>query len=127
MVPRLVFGEEMGKRKYSKKAAASIIIAVTVVIAIIATYRVYHPARQKFYSKEISPGQTYVAWDGNPPPSGYVFHAIYYDMYINASVVYGSGTNATSWTCPEYVYGQEGKPEYKVDYALAWTDGYAGT
>jgi hypothetical protein len=126
MIPRLVFGEEMGNRKYSKKTAAAVIIVVIVFIAII-TYSLYHPARQKFYSKKISPGQTYVAWDGNLPPLGYVFHAIYYDIYINSSVVYGSGTNASSWTCPEYVYGQEGKPEYKVDYALAWTDAYAET
>lgn len=116
----------MGKRKYSKRTATAIIIAVTVSIAIIATYSVVHPARQKFYSKKISPGQIYVAWDGNPPPLGYVFRAIYFDIYINNSVVYGSGINASSWTCPEYVYGQEGKPEYRVDYALAWTEGYAG-
>lgn len=118
----------MGKRKYSKKTAAATVIAVTVLIAMIVTYLVYHPARQKFYSKEISPGQTYVAWDSNSSPPGYVFHAIYYDIYsTNGSLVYGSGTTAPSWTCPEYVYGQEGNPKYKVDYALAWTEGHAGT
>jgi hypothetical protein len=94
--------------------------------AVIVTYRVYHLEEKKLYEKKIYPGQSYIAWDGNPPVPGYAFHAICYNMYIDDSAVYGSGTTETSWTCPEYVYGQEGNPQYKVDYAIAWTDAQAG-
>jgi hypothetical protein len=116
----------MGRLKYNKKAAAVILVAVAALIAIVVVIRYLHPAEVKVYSRRISPGQTYVAWDGNPAPSGYYFHAIYYSMYIDGSVIYGSYTEQTSWTCPEYVYGQEGNPNYKVDYAVAWTDGRVG-
>lgn len=117
----------MSRRKYNKKVAAVILAAAAILIAIGVIHSLYLPPEAKFYSKEISPGQTYLAWDGNPAPSGYVFHDIRYNMYINGSLVYGSGSTSTSWTCPEYVYGQEGNSTYKVDYAVAWTDGRAAT
>jgi hypothetical protein len=114
----------MGRRNYYKKVAAAILIAVAVIIVLVLYF---YPAEATFYSKRMYPGQTYVAWDGNPRPSLYHFHAIYYQMYINGSVVYGSGTLETSWTCPEYLYGQEGNQTYKIGYAVAWTDGRLGT
>jgi hypothetical protein len=117
----------MGWRNYYKKVAAAILIAVAAILATIVAIHYLYPAEATFYSKRISPGQTYVAWDGNPAPSHYYFHAIYYQMYINSSVVYGSGTQETSWTCPEYVYGHEGNSSYTVGYAVAWTDGLLRT
>jgi hypothetical protein len=114
-------------KKVAKKVAAVILVAVAALTITIALIRYLYPAEEKFYSRTISPGQTYVAWDGNPAPSHYSFHAISYSMYINGSVIYGSGTEETSWTCPAYVYGQEGNPKYKVDYAVAWTDGRLST
>ncbi|MGA3191940.1 MAG: hypothetical protein ABSD73_05430 [Candidatus Bathyarchaeia archaeon] len=110
----------MKERKVGKIVA--VILAVTVTVAVVIHFII--PPRDVSYSKRIYPGQTYLAWDGNPPPSGYAFRAIYYDMYNNGSVVYGSGIAQSSWTCPEYVYGQEGNPSFKVDYAVVWTDGY---
>lgn len=116
----------MSRRSY-KIVAAVILMAVAAVIATIAVVRYLYPAEVKFDSMKIYPGQTYVAWNGSSTPSGYYFHAIYYEMYINGSVVYGSGTQEASWTCPEYLYGWEGNPKYKIDYAVAWTDGLVGT
>jgi hypothetical protein len=120
----IISGEQMGRLKYYKKVAAVILVAIAALIVTVVLIRYLHPAELKLDSRKITPGQTYLAWDGNPAPSGYYFHAIRYSMYINGSVIYGSGTTDTSWTCPEYVYGQEGNPNYKIDYAVAWTDGY---
>jgi hypothetical protein len=121
----VVSGEEMLRRKFSRKIAVVIMIAA-VIIAISLIHYLFAP-RDISYSKRIYPGQTYLAWDGNPSPSGYTFHAINYHLYVNGSVVFGSGTDQTSWTCPEYVYGQEGDPKFKVDYAIAWTESYIAT
>jgi hypothetical protein len=115
----------MAHGKLGRKTALVIVIAAFIIAISVIHFLI--PPREISYSKRIYPGQTYLAWDGNPPPSGYAFRAIYYDMYVNGSVVYGSGTNQTSWTCPEYVYGQEGDPRFKVDYAVVWTDGYVAT
>lgn len=114
----------MPKPKYSKKIAAAILIAAAIIITITAIHYLY-PSEKSLHSTIILPGKTYLAWDGNSTPPGYVFHEIRYNLYINSQVVYGSGTLDTSWICPEYVYGQEGKPDYKVDYAVAWTEGNA--
>ena len=115
----------MGKRKFSRKIAVVILIAAVIIVIGVSHY--LFPPRDISYSKRIYPGQTYLAWDGNPQPSGYVFRVIYYNMYVNGSIVYGSGTNQSSWTCPEYVYGQEDNPHFKIDYAVVWTDSYIAT
>jgi hypothetical protein len=115
----------MSKRKVSRKINVLIVIAA-VLIAIGLIHFVFLPPNVS-YSERIYPGQTYLAWDGNPQPSGYVFRAIDYNLYVNGSVVLGSGTGESSWTCPQYVYGQEGNPGYKVEYAEVWTESYAAT
>lgn len=117
-----VADEKLPKTKYSKKIAAAILIAAAIIITIAAIHYQY-PPEKLLDSTIILPGQTYLAWDGNATPPGYVFHEIRYNLYINSQIVYGSGTLSTSWTCPEYVYGQEGNPSFKVDYAVAWTIG----
>jgi hypothetical protein len=123
MFPRLVLGNDMPRQKNLKKIAAVILAAIAFIIALGVIYYVLQPQEKKFYSAEISPGQTYTAFDGNSQPLGYVFHAIRYNMYnASGSIIYGSGTSDTSWTCPEYVYGQEGNLNYTVNYAVAWTE-----
>ena len=116
----------MEKRNY-KKVAAAILIAFAVILTIIVALRSLYPAEAKFDTKTIYPGQTYAAWDGNPTPAHYLFNGIYFQLYINGSSVYGSSTLETNWTCPEYVYGQEGNQNYTVSYAVAWTDGLLRT
>jgi hypothetical protein len=125
MLRTLLSDEKMPKQKVrSRKKIVAEIISVLVVIAIVlATVPYLYPPEKLFYSEKIFPGETYVAWGGNSAPFGYVFREIRYDMYLsNGSLIYGSGTLDTSWTCPAYVYGQEGKSGYKVYYALAWTE-----
>jgi hypothetical protein len=127
MVDRLFFsGEEMSGNKHKlRRRLAEAIVAVILVAALataISLTRHSSPPTEVSYSRKIFPGQTYLAWDDNPQPPGYVFRAIHFDMYVNGSVVLGSGTNQSSWTCPEYVYGQEGNPRFKVDYSVARTE-----
>lgn len=111
----------MLKPKYGKKIAAVILIAAIIIVTLV-TIRYFYPPEKLSASTMILPGQTYFAWDGKAVPSGYVFHEIRYNLYINGAVVYGSSTINASWTCPEYVYGQEDKASSKVDYAMAWTE-----
>ena len=126
MMRRLVSDEKMPKPKNRKKIAAAILIAAAIIITIAAIHYQY-PPEKLLDSTTILPGQTYLAWNGGTAPPGYVFHEIKYNLYINGTVVYGSGTLSTSWTCPEYVYGENGKSSYKVNYAVAWTVGNATT
>lgn len=113
----------MPNRKHRKRIVAVILAVAAFIIALGVVYSVLQPQEKKFYSEEVSPGQTYAAWNGSSAPLGYVFHAIRFDMYdANGSIIYGGGTTDTSWTCPEYVYGQEGNLNYKVEHAVAWTD-----
>jgi hypothetical protein len=118
------FGEDVSWQKNRKRIAAVILAVVAFITAVAVVYSVLLPPEKQFYSKEISPGQAYAAWDGKSQPFGYVFQQIGFDMYdANGSIIYGSGTTATSWTCPGYVYGHEGNANYTVDHAVAWTDG----
>ena len=113
----------MPKRKVSKKIIAAVILALVVIVTVLAIVPYLYPPEKLFYSQKIFPGEIYAEWGGNSAPFGYVFREIKYDMYLsNGSLIYGSGTLDTSWTCPAYVYGQEGKSGYKIYYALAWTE-----
>jgi hypothetical protein len=125
MVDGLVSGGKMDRRVLARRIAVVVLIVAVIVVAI-GVLRYLFPPRDVSYLQRVYPGQTYLAWGGNPLPSGYVFRAIYFRMYANGSVIYASGTSRTSWTCPAYVYGQEGNSSYRVDYADAWTDGYVG-
>jgi len=108
-----------------KKRLAEALLAVILVAALagaISLTRYLSSPTDMSYSRKIFPEQTYLAWDGKAQPSGYVFSAIRFDMYVNGAIVLSSGTKESSWTCPAYVYGQEGDPKFKVDYAVARTE-----
>jgi len=126
MFDRLFLCEEMSRKKQKPKRRLKIAIVAVILVAALATavtltHYLSSPTDVN-YQKKIFPGQIYNAWDGNQAPAGYVFRYISFALYVNGSVALSSGTNQSSWTCPYYVYGQEGNPGWKIDYAVVETE-----